>query len=377
MVTERPREASEVLVEEEHAALHTRRPLDFVRLAIAVLAGTALIALASVAWTTFDDLGPGPVRLRRPGARARRGRRHRCPAFVQLLLYPAMLVVLLQRRWFRLAAELVVAVIMAVALSWLATELLLNSSVEGIVNAFKPSEDAQRGDSPVPGSVAAIVAAFTATPLLIRGLRIAGYLALAGGLVTGLLDAGYDRPRRDPCGADRLGLRVGRPHRVRRTNLPAARASACRAAAPAWDRADGVTTGGRRQPDPLRRTHRGEWTARPRRAGPAPAGHRVPDSSSSVDCGCARSSCHVRRSRSQAASSDACFSPMPPCSPAYGRRTPFLQLLLSPTRRPSRSNTSTVRAWTLSRVTTSATPPSTTCGPRWPGCATPASPTRR
>ncbi len=193
MVTERPREASEVLVEEEHAALHTRRPLDFVRLAIAVLAGTALIALASVAWTTFDDLGQALFDFG-DQVRALVQVVAIVSGFVQLLLYPAMLVVLLQRRWFRLAAELVVAVIMAVALSWLATELLLNSSVEGIVNAFKPSEDAQRGDSPVPGSVAAIVAAFTATPLLIRGLRIAGYLALAGGLVTGLLDAATTVP---------------------------------------------------------------------------------------------------------------------------------------------------------------------------------------
>ncbi len=193
MVTERPREASEVLVEDESSALHTRRPLDLVRLVIAVLLGAALIALASVSAETWDDLSQALFDFgEQLGALV--GVIAVGSGFVQLLLYPAMLVVLLQRRWFRLAIELVAAVILAFTLSWLASELLLGSSVEGIVDAFEPFADPQRGDSPVPGSVAGIVAAFTATPLLIRRLRIAGYLALAGGLITGLLDAGTTVP---------------------------------------------------------------------------------------------------------------------------------------------------------------------------------------
>jgi glycosyltransferase 2 family protein len=195
VTTERAREAvSDVLVEEDVAAGRTRRPLDFTRLIVVSVTLIAVVALATAGRRTFsglsadldalgDQLPAALISLVAIGS-----------AFIELLLLPALLFLLLLRRRFRSAAEVAVAIALGIGLSWLVTKLLIEFASDRVLAAFTPAGAATPGASPVPGSIAAMVAAFTVADVVIPGARTAAGLAIAGGVAAGLLDGATTVP---------------------------------------------------------------------------------------------------------------------------------------------------------------------------------------
>jgi glycosyltransferase 2 family protein len=195
VTTEREREAvNDVLVGEDVAAGRTRRPLDFIRLAVVIVSLIAVVALATAGRRTFsglsadldalgDQLPAALISLVAIGS-----------AFIELLLLPAMLFLLLLRRRFRSAAEFAAAIVLGIALSWLVTGLLIEFASERVLAAFTPAGAATPGASPVPGAIAALVAAFTVADVAIPGARTAAALAIVGGVAAGLLDGATTVP---------------------------------------------------------------------------------------------------------------------------------------------------------------------------------------
>jgi glycosyltransferase 2 family protein len=195
VTTERQRDAvADVLVEEDVTAERTRRPLDFLRLAVVIVTLVAVVALATAGRRTFSGLSADLLALGNQLPAALISLVAIVSAFIELLLLPALLFLLLLRRRFRSAVEFTIAIALGIFLSWAVTRVLIGFASERVLAAFTPAGAATPGATPVPGSIAALVAALTVTQVVIPGTRAAAVLAIAGGLGAGLLDGATTVP---------------------------------------------------------------------------------------------------------------------------------------------------------------------------------------
>jgi uncharacterized membrane protein YbhN (UPF0104 family) len=195
VTTERARHAvADVLVEEDVTAERTRRPLDFLRLAVVIVTLVALVALATAGRRTFSGLSADLLELGNQLPAALISLVAIVSAFIELLLLPALFFTLLLRRRFRGAAEFIIAIGLGILLAWAVTQALITVASERVLAAFTPAGAATPGATPVPGSVAALVAALTVTEVVLPGTRAAAVLAIAGGLGAGLLDGATTVP---------------------------------------------------------------------------------------------------------------------------------------------------------------------------------------